>query len=563
MFSASGPPWRARVLSILLLGMGLMMSPKANAAGYADAIARAGGFQGRIMWCDAEANLQYLSAREGVAEVVRRCKDAGINTIVVDVKPLSGYALYNSKIAPHMSDCKGHAYPKNYDLLAVMVDEGHRLGLKVHAAVNVFAEGSMTVSAGTAFDHPDWQCVNYQAEYLVQSRSGETFPLSGSDVPIAHDKLYSYVKDCPDVLADTSVVRALLDSNGFVTLVLSVGQIYGGPAPAGGRVLAGDLAAGDWLDAYAILGDRLSVEARPEFVPVSKAADQHLAVFVNPADRAVKDYELSVIREIVSNYDVDGIVLDRMRYPNIRADFSDLSRREFEAFLGQPVERWPEDVYRISPSGGDIEHGKYFKEWLEWRAHQIHDFLSEVRTTVKGVKPTASLGVYVGSWYSEYYDVGVNWGSPRYRPTYDWATATYNTTGYADLVDYMCTGCYYPYATRADARDAGKPEWATVEAAAQGSNDVVMDDTFIYPSLYLLDYQKKPDAFVKAMRSAMGSGQGIMLFDLVYVRNYDWWSLLKQAFAGPSEAPHDVPGLLGKVREQRQLGEQSSIQPQK
>ena len=39
-----------------------------------------------------------------------------------------------------------------------------------------------------------------------------------------------------------------------------------------------------------------------------------------------------------------------------------------------------------------------------------------------------------------------------------------------------------------------------------------------------------------------------MLFDLVYARNYDWWDVLKSAFPEPAKAPHDVEGLLTKLR---------------
>jgi len=40
--------------------------------------------------------------------------------------------------------------------------------------------------------------------------------------------------------------------------------------------------------------------------------------FVNPADPEVQLYELAVIAEVARKYDVDGIVLDRARYPSYR-----------------------------------------------------------------------------------------------------------------------------------------------------------------------------------------------------------------------------------------------------
>jgi hypothetical protein len=39
-----------------------------------------------------------------------------------------------------------------------------------------------------------------------------------------------------------------------------------------------------------------------------------------------------------------------------------------------------------------------------------------------------------------------------------------------------------------------------------------------------------------------------MLFDLVYARDYDWWDVLKSSFPTSTKAPHEVHGLLEKVR---------------
>ena len=139
----------------------------------------------------------------------------------------------------------------------------------------------------------------------------------------------------------------------------------------------------------------------------------HQAIFVNPLHPEVRSYALSVIEEICTKYQVDGIVLDRMRYPGLYADFSDLSRQAFEKQLGRPVENWPRDVIVRTPTGyQDPERGPLFKDWLKFRAQTMRDFLAEARSTVKAVKPAARLGIYVGSWYPLYYDVGVNWGSP-------------------------------------------------------------------------------------------------------------------------------------------------------
>jgi uncharacterized lipoprotein YddW (UPF0748 family) len=424
----------------------------------AKAVCAVSGLEGRVMWCDAEANLWKLCTRDGVRETVQLCKQSGINTIIVDVKPLAGLVLYKSRTAPSLKDWEGKPYPDNYDLLQVMIEECKREDIAVHAAVNVFAEASQSRIDGPAHQNPHWQCVKYEVDG----------------------------------------------------------------------------------------------EGKPKLVRQGDSTAEHLAVFVNPAMREPRAYELSVIQEIVENYDIDGIILDRMRYPNLQSDFSDLSREMFQEWSGKKVELWPEDIFRLSLSG-EIGRGPRFKEWLEWRASVIQGFLAEVRKVLKSTKPEVLLGVYVGSWYSQYYDVGVNWGSTKFKPEYDWTSSSYHQTGYADMVDYMCTGCYYEHPTREDAVLNGSDPEATVEAAGDISVEAVSDDTFVYGSLYVLQYKDNPEDFRKAIEACLDSTEGIMIFDLVYIRDYNWWQLLSDIFNEPACAPHEIAGLRGKVKDIRDL----------
>jgi uncharacterized lipoprotein YddW (UPF0748 family) len=541
--------------------MTLMSGPPALAGRYVTAVTTAGGLQGRVLWCDAEANIWALDSREQVAALADHCKDANINTIVVDVKPLSGSVLYKSQVAPQLKTWQGKPYPADYDLLKTMVEEGHRAGVDVYAAINVFSEGAINRDVpGPAFAHPDWQCIKYEVERWASGIDGDPYPidaankapLPGRMAIITDDK--SMPKDIP-----ADMRRAALDACGNVVSTTVGPGTAALAVPGGGCVLIGSGPAGAWLATNGLGGAKIQIQGRPRLVPVAKAADEHFAVFVNPANPDVKAYELSVISEIMKNYEVDGIVMDRMRYPGMYADFSGLSRAAFETWLGGKVERFPEDIFAIDPiPGRDIIRGKYFGKWMEWRSKQIRDFVAEVRTTVKSANPQAKVAAYVGSWYSVYYDVGVNWASPSHQPPYDFAEPSFKETGYADLVDWMCTGCYYQYPTREDARKAGASEGGSVEAAVQESNDVVNDDTFVYGGLYLLQYAKDPAAFEKAISVCNATTQGVMLFDLVYIRDYNWWDMLKRIFASPAQPPHNVPGLIDKVKDLRKTIEESA-----
>ena len=55
-------------------------------------------------------------------------------------------------------------------------------------------------------------------------------------------------------------------------------------------------------------------------------------IFVNPGNKEVCSYELSLLKEFAENYKPDGIVLDRVRYVGLSTDFSECSRLEWEAY---------------------------------------------------------------------------------------------------------------------------------------------------------------------------------------------------------------------------------------
>lgn len=528
----------------------MFISSSAVAQSLAGDMAREQRAQGRIMWFDAEANMWALSTRAGVADMVGKCKAANINTIIVDVKPLAGVVLYNSKIAPRLTSFEGKPYPRGYDLLKTVVEEGHKAGIPVYAAVNVFSEGSRTIPGGPAHAHPDWQCVQYEVDYDLSADKGTPIHVGKPNSAFRKDQvcLYGVSSEPAGKLPEnTYYVRVAPDGTPIQSSTASGDARIS--APDGGYLLLGSGKAAKWL-ADIVEGNKcFSLTSRDTLVRVGEVGDMHHAVFVNPLNPEVRNYALSIIKEICSNYEVDGVVLDRMRYPNLYSDFSDTTKKAFEKQLGCTIDRWPQDILTrtVSESAG-FTRGPFFKDWLKFRAQVMHDFISEARKTVKATKPGALLGIYVGSWYPAYYDVGVNWGSPSNSANYEWWPEGYETTGYADQVDFMCTGCYYANPSRKDAVASGDPEWMSVEAAAQESTNAVKNDTFVYSSLYLLQYDKQPEKFLKAIDECVSNSQGCMLFDLVYARNYNWWDVLKTAFPEPAKAPHDVEGLLNRLR---------------
>ena len=413
------------------------------------------GAQAHVMWIDGTANLfrtvtkngvrveeNFTSTQAGVAEIVRKCRAAHINRLVVDVKPLSGEVLYNSQIAPHLRQWQGKPVP-DFDTLAAFVEEGHRAGLRVDAAINILSEGHKLYKIGPAYRHPDWQSVVLTVDRGLIAPDNARLPVRVPNEPDDPNKPTLLLEDRAVLTGDPNG-RIGLDSGETKTnrndaANAPYGQQFHISLDEKNRVdgmadsaLLGDdplLAAENgrlilvsrdedrqWCSAHLRPNEKVWFDVRNTRVPIAQAAHEKIACFVNALNPEPRRYELSVVREILTHYKIDGLVLDRCRYSNIYNDFSDVSRAAFARWLGRPVRHWPEDVFAFSPQpGNDPVHGPLFKLWLEFRAQVIRNFVAEVAQTVRTTRPDVTLGTYVGAWYPTYYGVGVNWGSEENR----------------------------------------------------------------------------------------------------------------------------------------------------
>jgi len=520
------------------------------------AVVRAAGLQGRIMWIDGTANLDNLNTREKMADVMERCRRAGINIVVMDVKPLIGETMYPSKVARQITKYDGKDYDPEYDYLAVALQEGRKRGLEVYAAINVFSEGHKLVGRGLAYDKPEWQAITYNADRTVVTPEG-AYPVASSinTLPPAGG-MSVYTSDAGSAKTPrpnetySVIVRDSVQAT-FPAAGLENGPV---PIPAGGCLLVGDGAAGDWMADKLRPGVRVRWEAGVRFANMVQTPAERVSVFINPILREPLEHELAVIREIARNYDIDGIVFDRMRYANLTTDFSNASRTAFEQWSGKILNDWPHDIMRYSPRpNAEVMRGPQFERWLEWRSRNVRRFAEDATRTVRDTRSKAKCAVYVGSWYPVYYSVGVNWAGDEYHAGYDWMTETYHETGYAPLFDWICSGTYYPDPWRADAVQAGRDPEATVEARGELSNTVIDDSTYVYGSVAISDYVGRPAAFKKAVEACTQVTQGVMFFDLSHVIKNSMWPYVDQLFAEPAIPPHSVAELLDRVKNVRKV----------
>lgn len=245
---------------------------------------------------------------------------------------------------------------------------------------------------------------------------------------------------------------------------------------------------------------------------------------INPCHPNTVAYVKRMLTEIFSNPKyaaLDGFCLDYCRYMDANNDFSDYSRAQFEQYIGQEVENWPEDIYYYKEgvtTRGDYTPGPLYNQWIEWRASVIQNVVAECRSALKAVRPDADLSVWAAAWYPLPH-TGQNWGSKNYTLVDSnwWATNNYHTTGYAEELDYFQNGAYYD---KVMGFDSNCMQYALLYGKQVIKGACKYWGTFSVASANF-------DA-AAATELCLTQTDGCMVFDLVHIANRQYWSALKE-----------------------------------
>ena len=105
-------------------------------------------------------------------------------------------------------------------------------------------------------------------------------------------------------------------------------------------------------------------------------------IYLSPLVPEVNDHLVEVIKEIVENYNVDGIHLDYIRYSKNCYDFNEIGRRRFK------------DIYAVDPILLSISNKSYFsgmeaktienlmEKWTDFRRDAITELIVELHETI-------------------------------------------------------------------------------------------------------------------------------------------------------------------------------------
>ena len=125
--------------------------------------------------------------------------------------------------------------------------------------------------------------------------------------------------------------------------------------------------------------------------------------------------ELESILEIVTNYDVDGIHLDYIRYPGSHACYCEACRKRFVLATRLQIDEWPKAVLP--------ETGTYRDRYIAWRTQQITRLVRLLHKRGREANPNLKISTAVfGGYPACVTSIGQDWIA--------WANAGY--------VDFVC-----------------------------------------------------------------------------------------------------------------------------
>lgn len=154
-----------------------------------------------VLWVDQTVNSRKFQSGKDVLDFLQQAKHNGVTKIALDVKGVEGFVSYKKNDLtgrPYVSQIKAPAKAGSnpeLDLLEEFIVHGHALGLEIHAAINVFAEGSIVRDEYAVLDdHLEWEERIYipenNGEIKRQRESVKQGPVAF--VNPSHDQVWEY-----------------------------------------------------------------------------------------------------------------------------------------------------------------------------------------------------------------------------------------------------------------------------------------------------------------------------------------------------------------------------------
>ncbi len=167
--------------------------------------------------------------------------------------------------------------------------------------------------------------------------------------------------------------------------------------------------------------------------------------FLDPANPEARAYLLSLVEEIITRYDVDGIQLDYIRYPfqdpsaNRTYGYGIAARQQFEALSGvDPLTLTPRIDFSQAAAVQERQR-LLWERWTEFRIQRITSFVGETSRLVRRVRPdiVLSTAVFAQSDHERLQKIQQDWGTWAKQGLVDWIVLmsyAQDTNGFRSLI---------------------------------------------------------------------------------------------------------------------------------
>lgn len=126
----------------------------------------------------------------------------------------------------------------------------------------------------------------------------------------------------------------------------------------------------------------------------------NLVGWLDPTKQISRTHMKNLVEELVTNYDIDGVMFDYARYPSADVTYSLEAKAKLEGYLGETITTWPGD---FAPGGAR------YNEFMEWRPMPINELIRDMINWMKAIKPNMKFTACPLGWlpgwatYSRYW----------------------------------------------------------------------------------------------------------------------------------------------------------------
>ena len=262
------------------------------------------------------------------------------------------------------------------------------------------------------------------------------------------------------------------------------------------------------------------------------------AVMLDPAIPEVRAYAAEICGQVVKKYchhkSFRGLSLDYVRYSNDTGDaswfgYGDEFVKNFENRIGVKIT----DQNDFITSGGGF--GKYFTDWIYFRSLVVAETIKAISERVKADDPDCELHLWASAEWNSRFVVGQNWATTDYDPYNDpdakdpshWRyNERYHETGFADYLDVFSLGAY---ATDVYSAGSSNPVWNVENFVTTYQKYIPKNHKCkVWASVASYAYGNDPDKMRDAVTLCLKHTDGMSVFELYHVKNFNHWSPIKK-----------------------------------